>query len=148
DGTIKIYYSEVFCRVEDCSRAQHHYSATNNLVLHIKSHEGIHLQEGQKGGRIAQKVVDAAVKWYKGLMLGAEAEVPSAIGSRSEAEDGASERPPLPMKKNGGVHVTDMRKQVVLMGHKIPCSACGNRNNCCKDMESCEYFHLFQHDMD
>ena len=48
-------------------------------------------------------------------MLGAEAEVPSAIGSRSEAEDEeegekegtdgeeASERPPLPMKKNGGV---------------------------------------------
>ena len=54
-------------------------------------------------------------------MLGAEAEVPSAIGSRSEAEDKeehedeeegdkegtggeeASERPPLPMKKNGGV---------------------------------------------
>lgn len=58
-------------------------------------------------------------------MLGAEAEVPSAIGSRSEAEDGghedeehedeeegdkegtggeeASERPPLSMKKNGSV---------------------------------------------
>ncbi|BCR86534.1 uncharacterized protein ACHE_30521S [Aspergillus chevalieri] len=99
-------------------------------------------------------------------MLGVEAEVPSAIGSRSEAEDEeehedeeegekegtdgeeASERPPLLMKKNGSVHVTDMRKQVVLMGHKIPCSACGNRNDCCKDMESCEYFHLFQHDMD
>jgi len=53
--------------------------------------------------------------------LGAEAEVPSAIGSRSEAEDEeehedeeegekegtdgeeAPERPPLPMKKNGSV---------------------------------------------
>ena len=59
-------------------------------------------------------------------MLGAEAEVPSAIGSRSEAEDEeehedeeegekegtdgeeASERPPLPMKKNGSVSATQL----------------------------------------
>ncbi|BCR92206.1 uncharacterized protein ACHE_80106S [Aspergillus chevalieri] len=26
DGTIKIYYGEVFCRVEDCSRAQARFS--------------------------------------------------------------------------------------------------------------------------
>jgi len=29
------------------------------------------------------------------------------------------------------------------MGRKIPCSTCGNRNNCCKDINKCDYFILF-----
>ncbi|EAW22711.1 uncharacterized protein NFIA_014010 [Aspergillus fischeri NRRL 181] len=42
DGSIKIYYGELFCRVPDCSKAQ----------------------EGNIGGRAAQKTVDEAVsKW-------------------------------------------------------------------------------------
>lgn len=29
------------------------------------------------------------------------------------------------------------------MGHKVPCKACGNRNHCCKDVNKCDHFVLF-----
>jgi hypothetical protein len=36
-----------------------------------------------------------------------------------------------------------MRKKVGEMGRKVPCSACGNRNDCCKDVNKCDHFVLF-----
>ena len=36
-----------------------------------------------------------------------------------------------------------MRKKGSEMGRKIPCSACGNRNDCHKDVNKCDYFVLF-----
>ncbi|KAL4860282.1 hypothetical protein BDV12DRAFT_181822 [Aspergillus spectabilis] len=37
-----------------------------------------------------------------------------------------------------------MRKEVVRLGHTVPCSSCGQRNNCCKDISQCDHFVLFE----
>lgn len=29
------------------------------------------------------------------------------------------------------------------MGLKVPCNACGKRNDCCKDINQCEHFQHF-----
>ncbi|KAL3430214.1 hypothetical protein BDV09DRAFT_26275 [Aspergillus tetrazonus] len=55
------FTTEVFCRVPDCSKATKKFSATNNLHTYIKTHDGMKLEEGNTGGRVAQKVVDRAV---------------------------------------------------------------------------------------
>lgn len=64
-------------------------------------------------------------------MLGAEAEVPSAIGSRSEAEDEeegekegtdgeeAPERPPLLIKKNGSVSAPQLPLSHLATAHWV-----------------------------
>ena len=46
----------------DMPQPKKRYTATNNLHTHIKSHEGVKLQEGNAGGRVAQKVIDKAVR--------------------------------------------------------------------------------------
>ncbi|KAG2000758.1 hypothetical protein GB937_010865 [Aspergillus fischeri] len=123
DGSIKIYYGELFCCVPDCSKAQKKYTAINNLRTHIETHEDVELQEGNIGGRAAQKTVDEAVTY-------------------DVCVDAST--PPLLVKKDSTVHITNMRKKVAEMGHHVPCNSCGNRNECCKDINKCDHFILFE----
>ncbi|KAL3433594.1 hypothetical protein BDV09DRAFT_105966 [Aspergillus tetrazonus] len=59
---IILYYGEVFCRVPDCAEATHKFSSTSNLHTHIKSHgAGFKIEEGNTGGRTAQKIIDHSV---------------------------------------------------------------------------------------
>ncbi|EAW22051.1 uncharacterized protein NFIA_036070 [Aspergillus fischeri NRRL 181] len=148
DGSIKIYYGELFCRVPDCSKSRKKYTATNNLRTHLETHGDIKLQEGNSGGRVPQKTVDEATKWYKRLFYAVD---PQDGGGASTSADTHfvcamsvdAGTPSLPVKKDGTVHVTNMRKKVAEMGRKVPCSSCGNRNDCCKDINKCAYFVLF-----
>lgn len=39
--------------------------------------------------------------------------------------------------------MTNMRQEIVGMGLKVPCNACGKRNDCCKDINQCEHFQHF-----
>ncbi|KAL4952213.1 hypothetical protein BDW69DRAFT_185671 [Aspergillus filifer] len=41
DDCLYFYYGEVFCRIPDCSRANHNYKTTNNLRSHVSSHAGV-----------------------------------------------------------------------------------------------------------
>jgi hypothetical protein len=41
------------------------------------------------------------------------------------------------------VHITNMRLEVVRLGKPVPCRSCALRNACCKDINKCEYFALF-----
>lgn len=36
-----------------------------------------------------------------------------------------------------------MRLEVVRLGKPVPCRSCATRNACCKDINKCEYFVLF-----
>jgi hypothetical protein len=36
-----------------------------------------------------------------------------------------------------------MRKMVSERGQKLPCGSCESRNECCKDINKCDYFVLF-----
>ena len=36
-----------------------------------------------------------------------------------------------------------MRAAVTKMGHKVPCDSCDTRNNCCKDINHCDFFIFF-----
>jgi hypothetical protein len=36
-----------------------------------------------------------------------------------------------------------MRAEVTRMGHSVPCNSCGTRVNCCKDINKCDHFVLF-----
>ncbi|KAL4923613.1 uncharacterized protein BDV17DRAFT_285273 [Aspergillus undulatus] len=157
---IYIHYGEVFCRVPDCSKSTHNYKTTNNLRTHIETHDNISLPEGTSGGRVPQKLVDEGLKWYKSLYGGLEpgasgtsgsATSPSAGGTPSVAEydptspskaGSSSVLPPLPVKKDGSVHVTNMRAAVTKIGHKVPCDSCSTRNDYCKDINHCDFFYL------
>ncbi|KAF7164869.1 hypothetical protein CNMCM5623_009296 [Aspergillus felis] len=142
DDELQIYYGELFCRVPDCVRAQKKYTSTNNLRTHLLTHDGVKLEQGLVGGRVKQKEVDDAIRFYKSLFSGAEPQK-SAEGSASSAENAGPSTPILPLKKDGTVHVTNMRKKVAELGHKVPCDSCGKRNDCCKDVNKCDYFILF-----
>ncbi|KAL4887744.1 hypothetical protein BDV59DRAFT_189998 [Aspergillus ambiguus] len=153
---ITIHYGEVFCRVPDCSRAQHAYTSTNNLRTHVKSHEIFEFptteEEKDKGGRVSQKLVDQALGFYKSLFAGKEpgkSATAKAVGgtvdlsSDAESTVGEGGRPILPVKKDGQVHVTNMRLKVRELGHNVPCQSCGERKNCCKNINLCDHFVLF-----
>ncbi|KAL4768413.1 hypothetical protein BDW60DRAFT_210960 [Aspergillus nidulans var. acristatus] len=145
NNCIILHYGEVFCRVPDCSKATKKFSATNNLHTHIKTHDGMKLEEGNTGGRVAQKVVDRAVQWYKSLFSGIEpqANTESLETSLDRAGSVEDDLPLLPKKKDGTVHVTNMRLEVVRLGKPVPCKSCGTRNACCKDISKCDHFILF-----
>ncbi|KAL4934233.1 uncharacterized protein BDV17DRAFT_278553 [Aspergillus undulatus] len=151
---IKIHYGEIFCRVEDCSKATHKYTATNNLRSHIASHGEHALPGGNLGGRASQKEIDEAARWYKSLFAGIEpnnagaAQTPSTVShGRSISIDSTSPAtpslPPLPRKQGGSIHITNMRKQAVNLGGTVPCESCSNRNDCCKDINKYDNFILF-----
>ncbi|CRG92923.1 hypothetical protein PISL3812_10004 [Talaromyces islandicus] len=145
DSSVKIYYGELFCRVEDCSKANRKFSATNNLHTHLKGHQGVKLTPENKGGRVKQATMDVATKFYKSLFGG---NPPGEDIGRPVSSGGATggltaSKPKLPLKKKGIVHLTRMREIVRELDGKIPCESCENRNSCCKDINVCDHFALF-----
>ncbi|KAE8388261.1 hypothetical protein BDV23DRAFT_185621 [Aspergillus alliaceus] len=157
-GEIILYYGEVFCRVEDCDKANKRFSATNNLRTHLEKHISIDVVSGEKGGRASQKVIDEAVAWYKGLFAGAEStmDLSSARPSPSPGPAGSPRLPPLvspyvtpktrsplPLKKDGTPHLLNMRRRAESLGGSVPCSSCESKFDCCKDINKCDNFLLF-----
>ncbi|KAI9034732.1 uncharacterized protein KD926_006351 [Aspergillus affinis] len=143
-----IHYGELFCRVQDCSKGQRKFTATNNLRTHLKSHNGITLDNEDKGGRVSQKVQDDAIRWYRRLFAGVESEVQgpasSAVSPAGPAGPANASLPALPLKqKDNTVHTTNMRQLVRNMGHKVPCNSCPALKDCCKDINRCDHFLLF-----
>lgn len=101
------------------------------------------------------------LEWYKGLFQGSgQTDLGSSAGTGVSSSPGLSAAiPKLPVKRNGDVsdfqvlinrlltaqvHVTNMRRMVSEMGHKIPCESCENRTDCCKDINKCDHFVLFE----
>ncbi|KAL4798801.1 hypothetical protein BDV19DRAFT_356171 [Aspergillus venezuelensis] len=39
--------------------------------------------------------------------------------------------------------MTNMRAEVIRLGHGVPCTSCDSRVNCCKDINQCDHFVLF-----
>ncbi|KAL4998870.1 hypothetical protein BDV10DRAFT_193990 [Aspergillus recurvatus] len=136
NGCIILHYGEVFCRVPDCAKA----TRNNNLHTHIKSHEGMKLEGGNTGGRVAQKLVDKA----KSLFSGIEPVITTqSVGIAFTRAGSVEDRlPRLPRKKDGNVHITNMRLEVVRLGKSVPCKSCGTRSTCCKDINKCDHFVL------
>ncbi|KAL4935059.1 hypothetical protein BDV06DRAFT_217707 [Aspergillus oleicola] len=131
ENKIKLYYGEIFCRIAECLKSIHKYTATNNLRTHIASHEEFALPGGNVGGHASQKEIDAAARWYKGLFAGVK---PSASS--------AAQAPTTP-SHGGSVHITNMRKQAIELGGTVPCQSCSSRNDCCKDINKCDNFIFF-----
>ncbi|OOQ85695.1 hypothetical protein PEBR_25786 [Penicillium brasilianum] len=58
-------------------------------------------------------------------------------------------RPDLPLKENGQVHISKMKKMVRELGYSIPCEICKIGENpkfCCHEssIADCEHFELFE----
>ncbi|KAE8384443.1 hypothetical protein BDV23DRAFT_177034 [Aspergillus alliaceus] len=147
-GDIIIHYGEVFCQVPECSKSSKQFSATNNLRTHISSHSNIPVPSGDKGGRASQEEINQA--WYKGLFQGATHSSSSLMGSSARLTpapappaDSISRLPLLPRKKDGAPHVTNIRKRAVDLGGSVPCDSCKTKNECCKDIDHCDNFMLF-----
>ncbi|KAL2859111.1 uncharacterized protein BJX67DRAFT_368974 [Aspergillus lucknowensis] len=51
----------------------------------------------------------------------------------------------LPKKKDSSVHVTNMRTKIACMGKSVPYMSCSSCVNCCKDINKCDYFVLFNY---
>ncbi|KAL3494962.1 hypothetical protein BJX62DRAFT_233930 [Aspergillus germanicus] len=146
DDRLYFYYGEMFCRIPVCSKSTHNYKSTNNLRTHVGSHKDASLPAGNVGGRVSQELVDEAAKWYKELFVSVEPDnssKPDAGGAAASPGSAAGALPSLPKKKDGSVHVTNMRAEVIRMGHSVPCKSCGSRVNCCKDINRCDHFVLF-----
>ncbi|KAL4914610.1 hypothetical protein BDW62DRAFT_204499 [Aspergillus aurantiobrunneus] len=162
DNDIYLYYGEVACPTVQ-KPMYHNYKVTNNLRTHIETHDDVSLPQGTAGGRVPQKIIDEGLKFYKSLYGGVEPGASSASESASITSPSAggtpyvaeydptspskavssSVLPALPVKEDGSVHVTNMRAAVVKMGHKVPCDSRGTLNNCCKDLNCCDFFHFF-----
>lgn len=41
--------------------------------------------------------------------------------------------------------MTNIRTVVIGMGHKVPGNSCGTRANCCKDINCCDHFVIFDY---
>ncbi|KAL5044747.1 hypothetical protein BDW71DRAFT_185716 [Aspergillus fruticulosus] len=54
-----------------------------------------------------------------------------------------ADKPPLPTKNDGSVHITNIHKEVKNLRGNVPCASYGNCNDCCKDVNVCEHFLLF-----
>ncbi|PYH93087.1 hypothetical protein BO71DRAFT_328512, partial [Aspergillus ellipticus CBS 707.79] len=144
DRNIKVYYRELFCRKPECSKAQKKYTATNNLLTYLKTHTDLSMQKENSGGRVLQKKQDEVIsKWFLSrLFSGVEPQDVSA-GQSNSASSNASIHPPLPLKRDGTVHVTNMRKKIIDIGYRVPCNSCSNRNDCCKDINKYDHFIYF-----
>ncbi|KAL2824829.1 hypothetical protein BJY01DRAFT_241646 [Aspergillus pseudoustus] len=149
--------------ITDCSK--HNYKITNNICSHIISHKNISLATRNHGGRALQEYINKAasifanyflttwqvankrLEWYKGLF----ARVPpnnsagTATATGTNISPARNSLPALPKKKDGIVHVTNIRAKVTCMGHSMPCSSCGTRVNYYKDINKCNHFVLFNY---
>lgn len=63
---VHIEYGELYCRVPKCGKGRKQFSATNNLRTHILSHDGYEISR-TSGGRVSQKEVDRAARFYESL---------------------------------------------------------------------------------
>ncbi|KAL2836238.1 hypothetical protein BJX68DRAFT_273593 [Aspergillus pseudodeflectus] len=142
DDYLYFYYGEMFCRIPDCSKVTHNYKSTNNLRTHVSSHKDVSLLVGNSGGRASQETIDEVAKWYKELFAGVDPDK-TTTGATTSPSPAPRALSALPKKKDGSVHVTNMRAEVVRMGHSVPCKSCGSRVNCCKDINKCDHFVLF-----
>ncbi|PYH88972.1 hypothetical protein BO71DRAFT_466275, partial [Aspergillus ellipticus CBS 707.79] len=168
-----LVYGEVFCRVEDYSKSKNRFSTTNNLRTYIQSHadfkkddESVASDEKNKGGRVSQETVDEAGKWYKSLFRGVD-----PVGSlepttpQDRSASAAPETPGtpsrtaissyngiklipgqylLPMTKDGRKqNITVMRKLVPYLKDNVPCKSCASTKECCKNINNCNNFLLF-----
>ncbi|KAL2859132.1 uncharacterized protein BJX67DRAFT_376062 [Aspergillus lucknowensis] len=128
------YYGEMFCRILDCSKAMHNYKSINNLCTHVSSHKDVSLPSGNVGGRVPQELVDEAASNSSSTSTGGIAASPGST---------TGTMPLLPKKKDGSVHVTNMRTKVARMGKSMPYMSCSSYINCCKDINKYNYFVLF-----
>ncbi|KAE8377486.1 hypothetical protein BDV26DRAFT_293090 [Aspergillus bertholletiae] len=164
NGEAILYYGELFCRVQDCDKANKRFSATNNLRTHLEKHANITVVSGEKGGRVGQKAIDEAIAWYKGLFQEAEGSTEVSVSvSPSPGPAGSPPsphvappvgppvpppvppkvRPLLPLKKDGTPHLLNMRRRAEDLGGAVPCRSCESKKECCKDINKCDNFLLF-----
>ncbi|KAF7585082.1 hypothetical protein BBP40_000747, partial [Aspergillus hancockii] len=50
---------------------------------------------------------------------------------------------PLPLNKAGKPHIINMRKIVPHLKGTVPCKNCNNKKDCCRDIQTCANFALF-----
>ncbi|KAB8212649.1 hypothetical protein BDV33DRAFT_137647 [Aspergillus novoparasiticus] len=156
---IILYYGELFCRFEDCDKATKKFSSTNNLRTHLEKHESLEVPSGGEGGRVGQKEIDKAVAWYKSLfaedvsvMSLSPSPGPAGSPPPPAAPPVAPPRPPpvapvvrpsLPLKKDGTPHLLNMRRRAEDLGGSVPCRSCESKSDCCRDINKCDNFLLF-----
>ncbi|EYE91257.1 uncharacterized protein EURHEDRAFT_416063 [Aspergillus ruber CBS 135680] len=133
-GYLVPFVGEVYCRAEGCENVTK-FISLNNLKKHIRTkHTHTYdLLDGESGGRPDQEAESAAVKFYE------------AVIKKFDAKQSAPALPPLPRRRDGEVHMTEMRRLVRRMGHVVPCESCKDAHKaklCCK-YEECEHFALF-----
>ncbi|KAJ5885896.1 uncharacterized protein N7473_008570 [Penicillium subrubescens] len=136
-GKASLYVGERYCRVSGCENSNC-FSSTNTLRKHYgRDHPEITLETKAKGGRSTIAEISQAQLFYKDIM-----DTYDAIHASDD------NRPPLPIKENGMVNMTQMKKMVRELGYSVPCEECRVRNNskmCCHEDSklTCEHFELF-----
>ncbi|KAF7174608.1 hypothetical protein CNMCM5623_008451 [Aspergillus felis] len=111
-GYLIIYAGEVYCRAPGCPKAKEAYSSLNNLKKHIQStHSKKYTIYTTSGGAPTIAEQQEAIEWYQKLL----------------EEEEKPELPALPLKKDGTVHIKNMKAMVKEMGVDVPCSECKKR---------------------
>ncbi|GIJ86645.1 hypothetical protein Asppvi_008178 [Aspergillus pseudoviridinutans] len=132
-GYLVVYPGEVYCRAPGCPKAKEAYSSLNNLKKHIQSaHSKTYTVHTTSGGAPTIKEQQEAIEWYQKLL----------------EEEEKPELPALPLKKDGTVHIKNMKEMVKGMGVSVPCGECKKRKKtrtCCSSnsQEWCENFDYF-----
>ncbi|KAJ5151418.1 uncharacterized protein N7482_010670 [Penicillium canariense] len=137
-GYCTVEVGERYCRVEGCVN-ETRFTSANNLRKHVhKQHPLVHLTGEDSGGRPTQGEEAQAIKFYNALM--------KAYDDREAEKEEVL--PPLPLKHDGSVHITRMRRAIRALKLPVPCEVCkdnGTPRQCCHDevIDTCEHFDMF-----
>ncbi|KAJ5111673.1 hypothetical protein NUU61_001570 [Penicillium alfredii] len=137
-GYYTVEVGERYCRVEDCVNDTL-FTSTNNLRKHIlKQHPEVLLTGEESGGRPTQTEEARAIKFYNDIM--------KAYDDREAEKEEVL--PDLPLKNDGSVNITKMRRAIRAMKLPVPCEVCKDNDQpklCCHDdvKDTCEHFDMF-----
>ncbi|KAJ5817627.1 hypothetical protein N7447_007635 [Penicillium robsamsonii] len=142
-GYTPLYLGERFCRALNCGKDTP-ATSTNNLRKHYASkHPELILNAAE--GRPTTVEETAAIGFYTALRDAYDARIAAAV------EAAALNKPAIPRKKDGSIHLTEMRKQVKALHGQVPCEPCKDANDragCCRleNATRCDNFEYFDSD--
>ncbi|KAJ5950700.1 uncharacterized protein N7479_009113 [Penicillium vulpinum] len=142
-GYTPLFLGERFCRAPDCAK-ETPATSTNNLRKHYsQKHPNLILNAVE--GRPTTEEEGAALRFYVSLRDTYDTRV------LAKQRAAAINKPKIPRKKDGSIHLTDIRKKVKDLHGQVPCEPCkdtNDRTGCCREenISRCDNFDYFDSD--
>ncbi|KAJ5085456.1 hypothetical protein N7532_001997 [Penicillium argentinense] len=133
-NTLIIHPGELLCRYYPCAN-MNRFQNTNALKAHIRDKHN-EICEGEGGGSITAERDAAAIAFYNDLK------------SRYDTRVASAPQPAFPLKRDGTINMSELKRQAMEMGVDVPCEQCKLDNvsrRCCSHARrtQCDIFEEF-----